>query len=78
VVDVSINNWKYNNTTLRFNIYLRHKNLQRKRCEEKEQIKNRKRYTNQSKTTVEEDSQTCNSGSFKAEDGGVNLGSVDK
>jgi hypothetical protein len=36
-----------------------------------------KRFTNQSKTT-EENSQTCNSGSFKVEVGGVNLGSADK
>jgi hypothetical protein len=37
------------------------------------------RFTDQGKTIVkgEENSQSCNSGSFKAEDGGVNLGSVD-
>jgi hypothetical protein len=44
----------------------------------KKRDKNEKNIINQSKTIVEkENSQSCNSGSFKVEDGGENLGSID-
>lgn len=66
------------NMTLIYNIYLRHTNLQERRCEEKGQKRKKKKNINQSKTIVEkENSQSCNSGSFKVEDGGENLGSID-